>query len=400
MSRKLTYDTWLFGAAMLIVVIGLVMIYSASAILATQKFGAGGAYFFLTKQCVALIVGGAAMLVLMHLDPAILGDRRLIYLALALVAIALITALFQSPINGTRRWLVLPRFQVQPSEFAKPVVVLFLASFLARKEERIDDLTTTLLPLACVLALFAGLIYLEPDFGTATTLLIVTGGMIFTAGLSWKRLAVLSVGLVPIAIALALGAAYRRDRLLVFLNPESDPQGKGFQAMQSLIALGTGGFRGLGIGNGRQKLFFLPEPHTDFIFSIIGEELGLIATLLVVVAFVAIVLCGLYIALKAPDTFGLLLGTGISFLIGLQACINIGVVTSALPNKGLPLPFISYGGSNLLIMLASVGVLLSIARHARQEDEITGDHGAAVHNRVFGPRGNPFKNPKPEARVA
>jgi cell division protein FtsW len=364
MSRKLTYDTWLFGAAMLIVVIGLVMIYSASAIIATQKFGAGGAYFFLTKQCVALIVGGALMLVLMHLDPAILADRRLIYLALALVAIALITALFQSPINGTRRWLVLPRFQVQPSEFAKPLVVLFLASFLARKEERIDELTTTLLPLACVLALFAGLIYLEPDFGTATTLLVVAGGMIFTAGLSWKRLAVLSIGLVPIAIALALGAAYRRDRLLVFLNPESDPQGKGFQAMQSLIALGTGGLRGLGIGNGRQKLFFLPEPHTDFIFSIIGEELGFAGAVILIALFGFLVWRGFRVAMRSEERFAFYAALGLTLIIAVQALINVSVALCLLPTKGLPLPLVSYGGSSLIASLMAVGILLNLSQRA------------------------------------
>jgi cell division protein FtsW len=364
MSRKLTYDTWLFGAAMLIVVIGLVMIYSASAIIATQRFGAESAYFFLTRQCIWLIAGGAMMLILMHVDSALIADRRIIYLGLVLVALALVAALFQSPINGTRRWLILPHFQLQPSEFAKPLVVLFLASFLSRKEDRIDELTTTLLPLACVLALVAGLIFLEPDFGTATTLLVVAGGMIFAAGLSWKRLAILSLGLIPIAVAFALGAAYRRDRFLVFLNPEADPQGKGFQAMQSLIALGTGGIRGLGIGNGRQKLFFLPEPHTDFIFSIIGEELGFAGAIIVIGLFAFLVWRGFRVARLSQERFPFYAALGLTLIIAVQALINISVALCLLPTKGLPLPLVSYGGSSLVASLMAVGILLNLSQRA------------------------------------
>jgi cell division protein FtsW len=363
-SKKLTYDNWLFGAAMLIVVIGLVMIYSASAIIAAQKFGSESSYYFLTRQCVWVFAGGAAMLLLMHVDSRLLADRRVIYSVLVAVLGALIVALFQAPINGTHRWIVLPHFQLQPSEFAKPALILFLASHLSRKEERINELTSTLLPLCFVIALFAGLILLEPDFGTATTLVLVAAGMIFAAGISWRRVALFSFALIPAAVALALGAAYRRDRLFSFINPEADPLGKGFQAMQSLIALGTGGFGGLGIGNGRQKLFFLPEPHTDFIFSIIGEELGFAGALILIGAFAFLAWRGFRVARHSQERFAFYAALGCTLMITVQALINVSVALCLLPTKGLPLPLVSYGGSSLIASLIAVGVLLNLSQQS------------------------------------
>ncbi len=364
MSRKLSYDTPLFGAAMLIVVIGLVMIYSASAIITLQKIGTDNPYYFITRQCVWLLAGGAIMVALMHLDLRRLRDPRLVYGILGITLLALIVALFQPSINGTHRWIVLPHFQLQPSEFAKPVIVLFLASYLARKEERINELTTTLLPVGGILALIAGLILLEPDFGTAGTVVLVAAGMIFAAGIAWSRVALFAAMLVPAAGALAFGAAYRRDRLFTFLNPEADPLGKGFQAMQSLIALGTGGFRGLGIGNGRQKLFFLPEPHTDFIFSIIGEELGFAGAFLLVALFAFLVWRGFRVTRYSQDRFDFYAALGFTLMIGIQALINISVALCLLPTKGLPLPLVSYGGSSLITSLVAVGMLLNLSQQS------------------------------------
>ena len=364
MSRKLTYDTPLFGAAILIVVLGLVMIYSASAIIAQQKFDAGDPYYFLTRQCIWLLAGSALMLILMHLDTSLLKEARIVYAAMGGVFLALVVALFQPAINGTHRWIILPFGQLQPSEFAKPVLVLFLALILSRKEDRINELSATLLPLGSVLALFAGLILLEPDFGTATTILLVAAGMVFTAGISWQRIVLFSVAFVPAAFALLLGAAYRRDRLFAFLNPEADPLGKGFQAMQSLIALGTGGIKGLGIGNGRQKLFFLPEPHTDFIFSIIGEELGFIGALALLGAFAFLVWRGFRIARQSQDRFAFYAATGLTLTIAIQALINVSVALCLLPTKGLPLPLVSYGGSSLLASLIGIGILLNLSQQS------------------------------------
>jgi len=364
MSRKLTYDTPLFGAAMLIVVVGLVMIYSASAIIAAQKVGTDNPYYFLTRQCIWLIAGGTLMVVLMHIDLKRLRDPRILYGVMAATLIALIVALFQPSINGTHRWIVLSHFQLQPSEFAKPVVVMFLASYLAKKEDRINELTTTLLPIGVVLALFTGLILLGPDFGTATTVLLVAAGMIFAAGIAWRRMALFAAMLAPAGAALAFGAAYRRARLFTFLNPESDPLGKGFQALQSLIALGTGGFKGLGIGNGRQKLFFLPEPHTDFIFSIIGEELGFIGAAGLIGLFALLVWRGFRVARFSQDRFDYYAALGFTLMIGIQALINVSVALCLLPTKGLPLPLVSYGGSSLISSLIAVGMLLNLSQQS------------------------------------
>jgi cell division protein FtsW len=363
MSRKLTYDTWLVGTVMLIVVLGLVMIYSASAIIATQRFGAASPYF-MTRQLIWLCAGAAAMFVLMHLDPAHLRSPRIVYLGMAVVAVGLIVALFQSPINGTHRWVQFPWFQVQPSEFAKPAMVLFLASFLAKREERINDLTATLLPLGFILALYAGLILLGRDFGTAATLVLVAAGMIFAAGVAWHYVAMFAALLVPAALYFAGSAEYRWDRLVSFLDPERDPLGKGFQAMQSLIALGTGGVPGLGIGNGRQKLFFLPEPHTDFIFSIIGEELGFIGAFLLLAAFAILAWRGFRIVRFTGDRFVFYAALGFTLMIAVQALINVSVALCLLPTKGLPLPLVSYGGSSLLASLIAVGMLLNFSQQS------------------------------------
>jgi cell division protein FtsW len=361
--RRLAYDTWLFGAAMLIVVVGLVMIYSASAMIATQRFG-HVPYYFLARQGAFLIAGATAMVFLMHVNPALLKDRRVVYGALGFIGIALIAALFQSPINGTHRWIVLPWFQLQPSELAKPALVLFFASYLARREERINELTTTLLPLGFILALFAGLILLGRDFGTASTIILVVAGMVFAAGLAWRYVAMIALALVPLGGYFALSAAYRRERLLSFLNPEADPLGSGFQAMQSLIALGTGGFQGLGIGNGRQKLFFLPEPHTDFIFSIIGEELGFIGAFALLAAFAFLVWRGFRVVRYSHDRFAFYAALGCTLMIAIQALINVSVALCLLPTKGLPLPLVSYGGSSLIASLLAVGLLLNFSQHA------------------------------------
>lgn len=362
MSRKLAYDRYLFGAAMLIVVVGLVMMYSASAMLALQKTNNTNPYYFFTKQCVWLLAGGAVMVLLMHVDLNRICSPPVIYTLLGGLVAILVLVLFQPSINGTHRWIVLSHFQLQPSELAKPVVILFLASQLARKEERINEFSSTLLPLGSVLAIVCGLILLQPDFGTAVTILIVSCAMLFVAGVSWMRIGIASLALIPAAIALVLSADYRRERLLSFLNPEADPLGKGFQAMQSLIAIGTGGLSGLGIGNGRQKLFFLPEPHTDFIFSIIGEELGFIGAVGLIATFAFLVWRGFRLTWLAQDRFAFYAALGFTLMIGIQTLINVSVALCLLPTKGLPMPLVSYGGSSLLASMIAVGMLLNLSQ--------------------------------------
>lgn len=364
MSRKLSWDKSLFVAAIAIVVVGLVMIYSASAIIAMQKTGGENPYLFLVKQCIWLGAGALLMFGLMNLDVAFVRDQRVIYLLLGGIVAALVLVLFQAPINGTHRWFVLPGFQFQPAEVAKPVVVLFLALFLSQKEERVNEVTSTLLPFAAVLAAIVGLILLQPDFGTAAMILFVSVTMLFVAGLSWSRIGALTMAVVPLGLYVMLSADYRRDRLTTFLNPEADPQGKGFQAMQSLIAIGTGGVDGLGLGNGRQKLFFLPEPHTDFIFSIIGEELGFLGAIVVVALFAVLVWRGFAIAARSRDRFSYYAAVGLTLMLGIQALFNMSVTLCLLPTKGLPLPLVSYGGSSLLASMICVGLLLNLSQEA------------------------------------
>jgi cell division protein FtsW len=267
--------------------------------------------------------------------------------------------------HGAHRWFSLPGgIRLQPSEFAKIALILALAWYGDRFQRRMHTFKWGIIFPAGIIAAMLSLIFIEPDRGTTILLAAVSLGLLLIAGVDWRKM------LIPVPVAIA-GLAYsiwhdpmRMKRIFSWLHPEETKTGVGMQAYQAMIALGSGGWTGLGLGNGRQKLGWVPEHHTDFIFSIIGEELGLVATLLVVVAFVVIALCGIYVALHARDTFGTLLATGITLLISLQAAINIGVVTSALPNKGLALPFISYGGSSLVVMLTCVGILLSIARQA------------------------------------
>ncbi|HUC85750.1 MAG TPA: putative peptidoglycan glycosyltransferase FtsW, partial [Candidatus Acidoferrales bacterium] len=268
-------------------------------------------------------------------------------------------------INGAHRWFILKGgVRLQPSEFAKLALILALAWYGDRFQRRMRTFTWGIAAPMVIIAVMLGLIFIEPDRGTTILLAMVSGSILLMAGVQWKFI------LPPVVLAAAglvvsiLHDPMRLKRIFSWLDLEQTKEGAGYQAYQAMIALGSGGWTGLGLGNGRQKLGFVPEHHTDFIFSIIGEELGLVATLLVVLAFVVLAVCGLYIALHARDRFGTLLAAGITLLISLQAAINIGVVTSALPNKGLPLPFISYGGSNLMAMLTCVGLLLSIARHA------------------------------------
>lgn len=336
--------------------LGMVMLYSSSMV----QSGARD----LVKQLISCGLGLGICVTMACMDYGRL--RKLALPLLGISAVLLVLVLLIGPrINGAQRWLGPNSLRVQPSELAKLGLIMALAWYCERYQRQMGTFRKGLLiPGACVAAVLA-LVFKEPDVGTTMLLASVAGGMLLVAGVRWRFiLPPAIVGVIGLVIFL-MNDPMRRDRIFSWIHLEENKQGVGFQAYQAMLALGSGGWTGLGLGNGRQKLGWVPYHHTDFIFSIIGEELGLAATLLVIVGFVAIVLCGVYIALNASDTFGLLLGSGITLLIGLQALINIGVVTSALPNKGLPLPFISYGGSNLLIMLTCVGLLLSIARHAR-----------------------------------
>jgi len=298
--------------------------------------------------------------------------------------------------NGASRWLGYQKISLfQPSEVAKLALIIALAWYGERYQRQMSTWKRGVLIPGFLISVVLGLVFLEPDRGTTMLLASVSGTMLLVSGVRWRSiLPPVFVGLVGMGISLSRDGM-RSQRILGWWDLEKHKSGVGYQAYEAMLALGAGGWTGLGLGNSRQKLGFVPEHHTDFIFSIIGEELGLIATVLVIFAFIAIVVCGIYIAVQAPDNFGLLLGSGISFMIGLQAFINIGVVTSALPNKGLPLPFISYGGSNLLLMLTSIGLILGIARQAREPENA--EENAPVQRKNLGSRSrrNPFKAPAP-----
>ena len=282
---------------------------------------------------------------------------------LALLILVLVPGI-RININGAYRWLRLGRFSIQPSELAKIALILALAWYGDRYQRQMPGLWKGLIGPGFIIAPVLALVFLEPDVGTTVLLASVAAVMLFVAGTRLRFLVPpVIVGVTGLVIFI-LHNPMRLRRVMAFLYPEQNREEVGYQTYQAMVAIGSGGLTGVGLGDSRQKLGFIPEHPTDFIFAVIGEELGLAATLLVVIAFLAIVICGVYIALKARDNFGMLLASGVSFLMGLQAAINIGVVTGSLPNKGLSLPFISYGGSNLVVMLACVGLLINVARHA------------------------------------
>jgi len=367
--------------------LGLVMLYSSSM----TQVGAQ----YLKSQMVWCGFGLILCVAATSIDYAILKKAAwpLFFFALLLLVLVLLPlphGLTKS-INGAHRWFILPGVRLQPSELGKISLVLVLAWYCDRYQRHMPTFKWgVLLPMGIIAAMLA-LIFREPDRGTTILLSAVSGSMLLLAGVRWKFI------VPPVLLAVAglavsiLHDPMRMRRIFSWWDLEQHKDGVGYQAYEAMIALGSGGWTGLGLGNGRQKLGFVPEHHTDFIFSIIGEELGLVATLLVVVAFVILVFCGMYIALRARETFGTMLATGVTLLIGLQAAINIGVVTSALPNKGLPLPFISYGGSNLLAMLTCVGLLFSVARRA--------NHTASLTSEVFADE-TPRRNRNPFAARA
>jgi cell division protein FtsW len=366
MAKKLASDRLLFGSVVLLVGTGLLMIYSASSLQVYLPSSAApaGPYFFVLKQTIAVAIGGLLAFAAMSIDYRRLNDPRLVAVMLAVLAAALVAVLFRPAVNGARRWLALGFMSVQPSEFVKVALVIALAALLSRREGEMDLPTRTLLPVVGLVAVPAGLVLLEPDFGTAFTYFVVAGAMLFFAGLPVRWFLGSALLLVPTLSAWVLSAQYRRDRLIAFLHPEADPLGKGFHAIQSLIAVGTGGVTGLGLGEGKQKLFFLPYPYTDFIYAIVGEELGLVGCVVVLALFGLVFARGVRAAVNAPDSFGRLLGIGLSVMIVVQALLNISVVLSLVPTKGIPLPFLSYGGSALWADLLAVGILLNLSQHA------------------------------------
>lgn len=359
-------DTWLIGIAAVLVALGLIMVFSASS--ATAYALHHDALYFLKRQALWLAVGLPAAALAYRCDYRVL--RRMAPLALALTLLALTAVLIPHVglrANGAQRWLGYGGFSLQPSEFAKLGVIVYLATALARKGERVRDLVGGLVPPALVVGACVMLVFKEPDIGTATVIAFIAATMFFCAGARIMHLLSITAVTVPfILYEIVHRGGYERQRLLAFLDPWKYQQSSGFHVVQSLLALGSGGVIGRGLGFSVAKYFYLPEAHTDFIGSIIGEELGFLGTTLIVVLFVVLAYRAIRIAIGAPDRFGFFLSAGCASAIVVQAFLNLGVITSSWPVTGVPLPFVSYGGSSLVVSLVCVGLLANVGRRSRQ----------------------------------
>jgi cell division protein FtsW len=362
MAKKLTSDKVLFAATVALVLAGIIMVFSASAVMANEKFHSP--YYFLLRQGTWALLGLVGMSVLTHVDYHHYRKPILAFTGLFLCAVLLLAVFFLDKSHNTHRWFKLGFLSFQPSEISKVFIVIFLAFFLEKRMGQVNDLRHTLMPCFAVLAVFIFLIVAEPDLGTSVSIVTVAFILLFSAGLAYKYVVGILLLLIPSLFCLVFFFPYRVRRVLAFLDPWRDPQGAGFQIIQSLIAVGTGGLTGVGLMEGKQKLFYLPEPHTDFIFAVISEELGLIGSLFLIILFGVFLWRGLRLSLRAPDPFGQFLGVGLTMMVVCQAFINLSVVLGLLPTKGIPLPFISSGGSSLLISLLGVGILLNVSQHS------------------------------------
>jgi cell division protein FtsW len=365
MGYRATSDRPLFVTANLLVIFGLVMLYSASSALASEQHGGMSGYFFL-RQLIYAALGYVLMVTLMNVDYHIWQKEKVTTILLVACAAMLLLVFRQPEVNGAHRWLRYGSTSFQPSELAKLVLLMFLAAFLHKHAAGINTLTKKLLLHMAVLLFFAVLIMIEPDLGQAMCIIVIVSVLLFAAGLNWKRMVAAAAAVLPVLFLALLLFPYHIHRLLSFLNRSHDPLKSDWQIRQSLTAVGSGGFFGLGLGASRQKLFFLPEAHSDFIFAVIGEELGLIGTCLVCLAFLFFFYRGVKVALKAPDAFGFYLGLGITLMVVQQAFINISMVLALMPTKGTALPFISQGGSSLLLNLMATGILLNISNYAEK----------------------------------
>ena len=366
MARKLKTDKLLFLATLVLLGCSVVMVYSASSAELAQD-QRQVSYYYLLRQLMWVVFGCVLLAGVMKVDYRLLKKSTVMWPGLILTGIALVAVLFSEEVNGTTRWFNLGPFGVQPSELAKISIIIFTAAFLEKRMDRINEPSYALLPVGIVAGVVTGLILLQPDFGTAVTVLVIVGAIVFTAGISYRYIISTVLFLLPTLAAILWAAPYRRVRLLAFLDPFADPTGAGYQLVQSLIAVGTGGVFGRGLMEGVQKLGYLPYPYTDFIYAVIAEETGLIGATIILLCFVVVVWRGLHVTRHAPDRFGALLALGLTIMIALQAYINMSVVLGLLPTKGIPLPFVSSGGSSLLISLLGMGILLNVSQYASAE---------------------------------
>jgi cell division protein FtsW len=366
MAKRVSVDRWLFTVTMLLVFVGLVMVFSASAVMARERFGSP--YAFLSKQLIWAAAGIVAMVVAMRVDYRRYKHPAVVFSFLGVTTLLLISVFFLDRSHNTHRWIHAGGFSFQPSELAKPVLILFLAYFLESRvrtmPNSIHDWRNTLMPAAAPVLVLLSLIVLQPDLGTAIACAGIAACVFYVAGMRMRYFGyAFGASLLPLYF-LIFHVSWRRDRILAFLNPYADRQKTGFHIIQSLIAVGIGGVTGSGLMEGKQKLFYLPEPHTDFIFAVTAEELGLVGAMFIVTLFAVFLWRGMRASWRTEDIFGRYLAVGITSMVVLQAFINISVVLGMMPTKGIPLPLVSYGGSSLFVTLACVGVLLNITKQA------------------------------------
>ncbi|HYK90998.1 MAG TPA: putative lipid II flippase FtsW [Acidobacteriota bacterium] len=365
MAYKPSSDKVLFITTSFLTIFGLVMVYSASSVVAASQHGMSGYYFL--RQLAFAGAGYVLLILLMNVDYHFWQRNKIVLVLGVLCVAALVLVLTQSKVNGAHRWLRYGSIiSFQPSEIAKLVVLLFMAVYLHKHEAEINLPAKRLMPCVAVVLGIAGLIGVEPDLGQAVCVVLIACALLFIAGVSWTYIAGAFLLLGPAFYFFVMRVHFRWDRIRSFLDPGQDPLGAGWQILQSLTAIGSGGFWGAGLGASKQKLYFLPEAHSDFIFAVIGEELGLLGTTLIVVGFLIFFIRGMRITMKAPDRFGFYLGLGITLMVVLQAFINISMVLALMPTKGIALPFISQGGSSLLLNLMATGVLLNISHYGER----------------------------------
>ncbi len=363
-EQSFGYDLSILLPVLFLVGIGTTMVYSASSAIALEKYGSG--YFYLKKQGIFALTGLMVLIVCRNFPYRLYRSFTYVFLFTAFLLLGAVEfSSFAHSAGGATRWLRFGGLSFQPSEFARISLVIFMAYSLSKKSAQIKDFYIGFIPHVIVLFLFTALILLQPDFGSVVILGTITWIMMFVGGVRIKHLLLPLVGILPLLIWFMLSAEYRIKRLMTFLDPWQNPSGEGYQIVHSLMAFGSGGLWGSGLGQSYQKLFYLPEPHTDFIFSVIGEELGLVGVLVIVGLYVLIVYKGLSIAAKAKDRFGSYLAMGLTVAMGLQVAINMMVTMGLLPTKGLTLPFLSYGGTSLLLNMACIGIIMNIGGSAK-----------------------------------
>lgn len=361
MSKRKSSDFTLIFLVSLLVIFGIVMVFSSSYYFALDK--KGDAYYYLKRDVIWAAIGTVCMIITSKVNYKIYKKAAPMLLGISILLLMLVFTPLGQEINYARRWIHLGPVTMMPGEIAKICAAIFAAWFLSKNPERIKSFTHGILPMFGLIILFFGLIILQPNLSTAITVSMIILSIMFAAGMKWMHLAATIIVGVTGIIGMIIAEPYRMKRLTSFLNPFADPLGDGYQVIQSLLALGSGGLFGVGLGKSIQKTLYLPEPQNDFIFAIIGEELGFVGCVLLIICFILLIWRGIHISLNAPDLFGCLLGTGITAMVAVQVAINIAVATSSMPPTGIALPFISWGGNSLVLFMAAMGILLNISRH-------------------------------------